>query len=128
MVACVVAAICRAEPASNSWRARFNGLDDLSELGHLLVDAEAESHARRDENIKERGERWYAWCSKCLAKGSDKGFRAILERFLAILIGSILGLLKGRFRSFFDAFALEQANSLQEEATAEKPIKTCGFS
>ena len=32
----------------------------------------------------------------------------------------------GGFRRFFDAFALELANSLEEEATSGKPVKTIG--
>ena len=42
-------------------------------------------------------------------------------------LDSIFCSLKGRFRSFFDAFALEQATWFEEEATCEKPRKTIGF-
>ena len=38
-------------------------------------------------------------------------------------LSSILDPLKGRFMSF-DLFAPERANSLEEEPTSEKPIKT----
>ena len=48
-------------------------------------------------------------------------FWSILARFW-ILRGSILEV----FRRFFDAFALELANSLEEEATSGKPVKTIG--
>ena len=54
--------------------------------------------------------------------------RTILARFWSILArfwtlrGSILEV----FRRFFDAFALELANSLEEEATSGKPVKTIG--
>ena len=46
-------------------------------------------------------------------------FWSILARFLT-LRGSILEVV----RRFFDAFALELANSLEEEATSGKPVKT----
>ena len=52
--------------------------------------------------------------------------RTILARFLLILArfwtlrGSILEV----FQCFFDTFALELANSLEEEATSVKPVKT----
>ena len=48
-------------------------------------------------------------------------FWSILARFWT-LRGSILEV----FRRFFDAFALELANSLEEEATSGKPVKTIG--
>ena len=54
--------------------------------------------------------------------------RTILARFWSILArfwtlrGSILEV----FRCFFDAFALELANSLEEESTSGKPVKTIG--
>ena len=46
-------------------------------------------------------------------------FWSILARFW-VLRGSILEV----FRRFFDAFALELANSLEEESTSGKPVKT----
>ena len=68
---------------------------------------------------------------------TPRGLQVPRQRFRRAIpgdLGTILGdlgwirwFLKGRFRSFFDAFALEQANSLEEEATSGKPVKTIGF-
>ena len=67
--------------------------------------------------------------------GFDERFRSILARFWPILarfwsilarFSTLRGSILEVFRRFFDAFALELANSLEEEATSGKPVKTIG--